>query len=621
MSKRGASATTVALVFIVGLASSLAPASATEGSRYRPAVSSNGGVVATVSEQAGRVGVRVLNRGGNAVDAAIATTFAVGVTRPDLCGIGGGGFLAYRSAEGEVATLDFREEAPAKITADAYQGTGIYRSFTGHKTVGAPGTVAGMAKTARRFGTMPLAKLIRPAARLAANGVLVTEELSASMAANSERLRLFPASARIYLVAGTAPYPPGSTLVQKGYARSLRRIATSGPRALYRGRIARLIVRDMKQNAGRYPGDEGLMRRGDLRRYRAKWRTPLQADYRGHSVLAVGPPTSGGLLAIEMFNILKNFDVPSFEPFGTDRLHYIAEAQKIAWADRDAYVADPDHVDVPTKLLASEAYAAERAKEIERDQAKGYEPAQRPGRATPTPGSDDPGAHHTTHVSVVDEDGNAVSVTCTVEFLFGSAVVAPGAGFILNNQLTDFSSPGTANEPEPGKRPRSSTTQLIITKAGQPVAVLGGAGGTRIPMGVIMTGQNVMDFGLDLAHAVDAERLNEPTCCAMSLEDVRVGPQTQVELQARGHQIVREGEYAVRPIVQAAGVNLQTDEQEAVSDPRGESGSRGQQNDDGARTVLGALFLLGAVGVVRQDRTTLKMLWTRALSNRRRGGM
>lgn len=237
------------LVIASGVAP-LASASATEGSSYRDAVSSNGGVVASVSRQAGKVGVRILDRGGNAVDAAIATTLAVGVTRPDLCGIGGGGFLAYRGAGGEVATLDFREEAPARITADAYQGAGIYRSFTGHKTVGAPGTVAGMAKTARRFGTMPLAKLIRPARRLAANGVVVTEDLSASMAANSERLRLFPASARIYLVGGTAPYPPGSTLVQKGYARSLRLIERRGPRAFYRGRIARRIVRDMKSNAG-----------------------------------------------------------------------------------------------------------------------------------------------------------------------------------------------------------------------------------------------------------------------------------------------------------------------------------------------------------------------------------
>lgn len=558
----------------------LPTASATEGSLYREAVSSDGGVVASVSRQAGRAGVRILDRGGNAVDAAVATTLAVGVTRPDLCGIGGGGFLAYRSARGDVATLDFREEAPAEITPDAYQGAGIYRSFTGHKTVGAPGTVAGMAKAVRRFGTMPLSKLIRPARRLAANGVVVTEDLSASMAANSERLRLFPASARIYLVEGTAPYPPGSTLVQKGYARSLRLIERRGPRAFYRGRIARLIVRDMKENAGRYPGDDGLVRRGDLGRYEAKWRKPLSASYRGHRIVAVGPPTSGGLVAVEMFNILKNFDVPSFEPFGADRLHYTAEAQKIAWADRDAYVADPDHADVPTRLLASEEYAAERAEEIERDQAKGYEPAERPGRSTPPPGPDQPGAHHTTHVSVVDGDGNAVSVTCTVEFLFGSAVVAPGAGFILNNQLTDFSAPGTANEPEPGKRPRSSTTQLIVTRRGRPVAVLGGAGGPRIPMGVIMTGQNVMDFGLDLAHAIDAERLNEPVCCRMSLEDLRVSAETQVELERRGHQIVREGEYGATPIVQAAGVDPVTGRKEAVSDPRGEWGSKGQRRKD-----------------------------------------
>jgi gamma-glutamyltranspeptidase/glutathione hydrolase len=359
----------------------------------------------------------------------------------------------------------------------------------------------------------------------------------------------------------------------------------------------------MKQNAGAYPGDEGLMRRGDLRRYRAEWRKPLRAEYRGHRIVAVGPPTSGGLLAVEMFNILKNFDVPSFEPFGADRLHYTAEAQKIAWADRDAYVADPDHANVPTRLLASEEYAAERATEIDGEQAKDYEPAERPGRATPAPGYDQPGAHHTTHVSVVDKDGNAVSVTCTVEFLFGSAVVSPGAGFILNNQLTDFSAPGTANEPEPGKRPRSSTTQLIVTRRGRPVAVLGGAGGPRIPMGVIMTAQNVMDFGLDLAHAIDAERLNEPTCCSMTLEDLRVGPETQVELERRGHQIVREGEYGATPIVQAAGVNLKTGRQEAVSDPRGEWGSRAQRGPGHTPgVILNAVLLLAALGLGRRRR-------------------
>ncbi|MDQ3986703.1 MAG: gamma-glutamyltransferase [Actinomycetota bacterium] len=552
-------------------------ASAHEGTRYRKAISSRGGVVASVSRQAGRVGVRVLNHGGNAMDAAIATVFTVGVTRPDLCGIGGGGFLAYRSAQGDVGTLDFRETAPQRIKADAFQGAGIYKSFTGHKTIGVPGTVAGMAKAARRFGTMKLSRLVAPARRLADKGIRVSQELSASMAANAERLRMFPAAARIYLVGGTAPYPPGSTLVQKGYARSLRRIADHGPRAFYRGRIARLIVRDMKRNAGRYPGDNGLMRLPDIKAYSAKWRRPLRARYRGHSVLAVGPPTSGGLLAVEMFNILKNFRMPRFAPFGTNRLHYTAEAQKIAWADRDAYVADPDFYKVPTRMLASEAYGARRAREIERDEAKSYEPGKRPDLATPPPGSDAPGASHTTHVSVVDRRGNAVSITCTVEFLFGSAVVAPGVGFILNNQLTDFSDPGTANKPEGGKRPRSSTTQLIISRRGEPVAVLGGAGGPRIPMGVIMTGQNVVDYGLDLSHAIDAERLNEPTCCAMSLEDARVSPDVQAKLQARGHIIVPEGEYAIRPIVQAAGTNLKNGRHLAVSDPRGEWGSRAQK--------------------------------------------
>ncbi|HYN35355.1 MAG TPA: gamma-glutamyltransferase [Actinomycetota bacterium] len=250
-------------------------ATAHKGTRYRRTVSSRGGVVASVSKQAGRVGVRILNHGGNAVDAAIPTIFAVGVTRPDLCGIGGGGFLAYRGADGEEATLDFRETAPERIKADAFQGAGIYRSFAGHKTIGVPGTVAGMAKTATRFGTMNLARLIAPAERLARKGVSVTEELSTSMAANVERLRMFPAAARIYLIEGAAPYPPGSTLIQKGYAHSLRRISNNGPRAFYKGRIAKLIARDMRRNAGQYPGDNGLMKMSDIKAYKAKWRRPI----------------------------------------------------------------------------------------------------------------------------------------------------------------------------------------------------------------------------------------------------------------------------------------------------------------------------------------------------------
>ena len=472
--------------------------------------------------------------------------------------------------------MDFRETAPQRIKADAFQGAGIYRSFTGHKTVGVPGTVAGMAKAAKRFGSMRLSKLVAPAERLARKGVRVTEELSTSMAANAPRLRMFPAAARIYLIEGSAPYSPGSTLVQKGYAHSLRRIARNGPNAFYKGRIAELIAQDMKKNAGAYPGDNGLMRRSDIKAYKAKWRRPLRTRYRGYKVLAVGPPTSGGLLAVEMFNIMKNFRMPRFAPFGANRLHYTAEAQKIAWADRDAYVADPDFVNVPTRMLASKSYGARRSKNIKKGEAKSYKPGKRPGLSTPPPGEDAPGASHTTHVSVVDKHGNAVSVTCTVEFLFGSAVVSPRTGFILNNQLTDFTAPGTANKPEGGKRPRSSTTQLIVSKKGEPVAVLGGAGGPRIPMGVIMTAQNLMDYGFDLAHAIDAERLNEPTCCQMSLEDTRVEPQTKAELEERGHQIVPEGEYAARPIVQAAGTKLKNRRHQSVSDPRGEDGASGQ---------------------------------------------
>lgn len=555
---------TAFLILLVGLQPTLA--SAAEGSQYQPAVRGHGGVVATESFAAGEIGRDVLDAGGNAVDAAIATVFGLNVARPQSCGIGGGGFAVVHQIDGEVAALDFRETAPAAVTPDTFGGVGLYNAFSGHTTVGVPGTVAGLWALHQRFGSLDWADLVAPAEALARDGVEVPQSLSEAMATAAARLRLFPAAAEQFLVGGVSPYPPGSTLVQPDLADTLALIATDGPPAFYTGAIAELIVADMTENAGAYPGDDGLMTAEDLAAYEAKFRDPLIAEYRGHDVIAMPPPTSGGIAVIEMLNILENFDLTAAGQSSGDHLHLVAEAQKIAWADRGAYVADSDFVDVPVDLLTSQAYADQRAAEIDLSSAGSYEPADL-GAEPPAEGVDNNPMGNTTHLSVIDAEGNVIALTCTIEQAFGSAVVAPGTGFLLNNELTDFSGAGTANEPGPGKRPRSSISPTIVLREGRPVLAVGAAGGATIIMGSHQAVVNVVDFGLDVAQAVDAERLDAATV-DMQLENVRVSPDVQADLRGRGHEIVPNGEYGALPRVQAIGIDQITREHLGTSDSR-----------------------------------------------------
>jgi gamma-glutamyltranspeptidase / glutathione hydrolase len=550
-----------------------APAPASQGSRFRPAVHGRLGVVATESPAAGRVGQRVLDRGGNAVDAAVATVFALNVARPQSCGIGGGGFAVYRRADARVATVDFRERAPFRFTPRTLTPPGLHRSFTGHLTVGVPGTVAGMDLLLRRYGTRTLAQSIAPAAALASRGVRVTHSLSAAMAANAARLRLFPGAAAQYLRRGGA-YPPGSLLRQPALARTLQLIARHGPGAFYRGVVAGAIVADMR-TARRRRGDAARLALADLATYRARLRPALVGRYRGHTVISVPPPSSGGTTLIEILNILSGFDLNRLGPSSVETLHLLAEAQKLAWADRDAYVADPDRIRVPTRGLVSARYAAQRRALIDPGRAHAYGPGT-PAIGGPrgTSAADPNPRGSTTQVSIVDRFGNAIALTCTIEQEFGSAVVAPGTGFLLNNELTDFGPPGSANQPGPGKRPRSSMAPTIVLRGRVPVLVVGAAGGARIIMGVVQTVLGVVDFGRDLAHAVDAERIDDPAG-TFTIEDARVPPEVIAGLVARGHVLVRVGEYDIRPRVGAAGVGSRG-LRSAVSDPRADDGAFAQ---------------------------------------------
>ena len=429
------------------------------------------GIVATESPAAAEVGRAVLEHGGNAADAAAATVFALNVARPQSCGIGGGGFATWRGANGRVDSLDFRETAPAAFTKDVFAKPGLHDTFTGHLTVGVPGTLAGMDSLLHRYGTWSLPQALQPAIFLARHGVPVLQSMHDSMATNADRLNKFPAAAQLYLQNGQ-PYPTGATLRNPDLARTFELIARRGPRALYGGPIAQAIMKDMA-TASSIPGDDARMALDDFRKYQAKWRRPLLGSYRGNGVVTVPPPSSGGTTLLETLNILSGYDLHALGQSSADSLHYIAEAQKLAWADRNAYVADPDFVKVPTQGLISPDYAAQRRALIDPAHAGTYAAGQPPtaqhGRkpAKPSPGDVNPQGS-TTHISIIDRRGNAIALTCTIEQEFGSAVVAPGTGFLLNNEMTDFGAPGTANEPGPGKRPRSSIAPTILVEERRP---------------------------------------------------------------------------------------------------------------------------------------------------------
>ena len=638
-----------------------------EGNKYDNLIKvrTAGGVVVSESPQASQAGINVLNAGGNAVDAAIATTFAIGVTRPEMCGIGGGGFLLYRGADGSTAALDFRESAPAAMDQNTFNEAssggstnklkpGIHSAGIGHTVVGVPGVVAGMDEAFQRLGSgnLEFAELIADAERYAREGIKVSNKLQLSFFYDATffgaHLYNYPETVRIYgsgWAHGTTTYPfaedptaPGepaeaAAFRQEDYAKSLRQIMEHGAEAFYevhdlpasrgKGRpkggtpsIGKLLVQDMAtaEEKGKLnpvllartngqPNDVGLIEKDDLEDYEPKWRTPLIGQYRDHEVITM-PPPSGGMVVLETLNLLENFDLASFGHSSTDHIHALAEAQKLAWADRTEYLADPDFEydfdgdgvsePVPSDVLTSKEYAQRRVAEI--DMSGGPNTAKSvsdygPGTLTPPEEG-----RETTHLSVIDGEGNAASVTCSLEALFGSGVVAPGTGFLLNSQLSDFDETwpddhtALANAPGGGKRPRSNMSPTIVVKQNQPVLVTGGAGGQTIIAGVVQNILNVVDFDLDIFRAIDAARVDSVGSCAsglLMLESTRINDAVETQLKGRGHELCRKepgaltvvppfghpivGEpidYALVPLIASAGTDLLTGERLGVSDPR-----------------------------------------------------
>jgi gamma-glutamyltranspeptidase / glutathione hydrolase len=497
-----------------------------------------GGMVSSTDRVASEVGAEMLRRGGNAFDAAVAVHFALAVVNPEAGNIGGGGFLVAILPHGQAISLDFRETAPMAAHADMFldeAGNVTRASVVGHLAAGVPGSVAGMWEAHRRYGSLPWSEVVQPAINLA-EGVVVHERLALSLMTHAERLREYPATAAAFLPGG-APPRVGDRLSQPDLAETLRRIARDGRDGFYTGRTADLMVAEMRRGGG-------IMTHRDLAGYEPVWREPVEVSYRGHRVVSMPPPSSGGPTLGLILNILEGYDLAGLGYLSPEHIHVYTEASRRAFADRNVYLADPDFVDVPLDRMVSTEYAVRRRAEIE------------PDRATPS-AVVDPGlgpvpveSDHTTHYSVTDVLGNAVAVTTTINSLYGSRVTVAGAGFLLNNEMDDFTArpgvpnqyglvQGEANAIAPGKRMLSAMTPtIVVDRQRRPVLVLGAPGGPTIISTVAQVISNMLDFDMSLSEAVAAPRLHHqhlPDVLRYERDGLR--PEVVTRLEGMGHTV------------------------------------------------------------------------------------
>jgi len=526
------------------------PAAAQERGRgaYTPpaadaihAVVAEHGMVVAQEKLAARIGADVLRRGGNAVDAAVATGFAMAVTYPRAGNIGGGGFMVIHLREGnQDVAIDYRETAPAATRPDIFLGPDgkpdPAKSRDSALGIGVPGTVAGLALALEKYGSgqFTLAELLKPSIELARDGIALEDDMADTLPANYRRLARWPASAKIFSRADGTPLHEGDRLVQADLAATLSAIAEQGPRGFYRGPVAEKIAKAVI-DAG------GIMTPDDLKSYSAVIREPVRGSYRGYDVVSMPLPSSGGTVLLEMLNILEGFAMSDMKQGSAASLHVMIEAMKRAYADRARYLGDPAFVNAPIATLIAKDYAAKQRASIDLDHATPATDVFSP--APPREGS------NTTHFSVVDSRGNAVSNTYTLNFPYGVGLVAEGTGVLLNNELDDFTAaPGAsnafglvgyeANLPGPGKRPLSSMSPTIVLKDGKPVLVTGSPGGSRIISTVLQVIVNVLDYHMDVAAAVAAPRLHHQWLP----DEVRIehgfAEDTLAGLRAKGHRVI-----------------------------------------------------------------------------------
>ncbi|MDU4091943.1 MAG: gamma-glutamyltransferase [Pantoea sp.] len=509
-----------------------------EADTFHP-VRATQGMVASVDATATQIGVDILRQGGNAVDAAVAVGFALAVTHPQAGNLGGGGFMLLRTASGRATAIDFREVAPARASRDMFldkQGNADSKlSLTSPLASGTPGTVAGFALAAQKYGTLPLSKLVQPAVELARKGIIVNDALADDLNNYGKEVLLSHENSKaIFFKSDGTPYQKGERLVQANLAHSLSLIAKQGADAFYKGEIADQIAAEMAQHGG-------LISKADLASYRVVEREPISGSYRGYQVFSMPPPSSGGIHIVQILNILENFDLAKMGFGSADAMQTIAEAEKYAYADRSEYLGDPDFVKVPWQALTSKAYAKSLAQQI--DLAKARPSTEiKPGKLQPYE------SNQTTHFSVVDKQGNAVAVTYTLNTNFGSGIVAGSSGILLNNEMDDFSArPGTpnvyglvggeANAVQPGKRPLSSMSPTIVAKEGKTWLVTGSPGGSRIITTVLQMVVNSIDFGMNVAEATNAPRFHHQWLPDQLRVEKGFSPDTLKLLRAKGQNV------------------------------------------------------------------------------------
>ncbi len=479
-------------------------------------------MVASAHPAATAVGVDILRKGGNAVDAAVAVAFALSIAEPNASGLGGGGFMVVKMAGAEPAMIDYRETAPAGAGPERYYAPGVdfdAKTAEGPDAVGVPGLAAGAALALEKFGSMSLAEVLEPAIRLAREGVEVGPKLNGMIVDNLEKIARFPAAAAIYLPDGL-PLEPGTVLKNPDLAATLERIAAGGPRAFYEGPTAEAVAGEL----GRLGG---ILSVEDLRGYRAKLREPVRGSYRGWEIVSAAPPTGGGTHLIELLNIVEGFDVKKMGRGSARLLHVLAEAMKMTFADKAANSGDPDRYVIPAATFTDKAYARELAARIREGQAR-FDYAA-PSLVVAESGS-------TSHLSVADAMGNVVALTQSINSFFGSGIVVPGTGLLLNNHLGDFDDrDGGPNAIGPGKRPASSIAPTLVLRGGRPVLVLGTPGATRIVSALAQIIINIVDFDMGLDEALEAPRIH---CLARTLAlEGRFPADVVAALESWGHPV------------------------------------------------------------------------------------
>jgi len=465
------------------------------------------GMVVSAHPIASEVGIEILKKGGNSIDAAVAVGFALAVTHPSAGNLGGGGFMVIHLADGTQTTFDYREKAPESTHKDIYlDDDGNYDpklSTAGWTASGVPGSVAGMISAIDKYGSLTLDEVIQPAIDLADKGFTMDYRMVKFLNAYHEKFMKYPSSKKIFTKNGEH-FEEGDQLIQKDLAKTLTLIKDKGRNGFYEGEIAKLITNQAKKNGGYISLD-------DLKNYNPVERSPLKGTYNGYDILSMGPPSSGGIALIQTLNTIENFDIDKSDWGSSEYIHRLVETFKYVYADRSEHLGDEDFYNVPKSWLLSKKYAKEIFLKIKREATPSSE--IKPGNAIENESTE------TTHYSVVDSYGNAVSVTTTINSTFGNKIVVEGAGFLMNNEMDDFSSkPGEpnqfgllgskANSIEPGKRMLSSMTPTIVLKEGKPVIVIGSPGGSRIITTVIQVVLNVLNFEMDIQQAIDAPRIH-----------------------------------------------------------------------------------------------------------------